>query len=172
MACPPLHPSLTVLRVIWLKIKPSGFLAWGESDIAVLVHVPRVGSWSFKETLVGQIAALRCLYLLPFILIGGCCYGWGELREETGAYNSNENSQPWTGIFMKPLLGVGFHKNNRVTALSLSSRHSMATGAKENLERQHQWNYTEVRLGGYLSKNYHCIARWFCRAASAGIADS
>ena len=74
MAFPPLHSSLPVLRVIWLKIK--WLFGMGRvCDAAVLAHVPSVGSWSLQETLAGLIAALGCLYILPSTPIGGYCYG-------------------------------------------------------------------------------------------------
>lgn len=84
MAFLPLHSSLLVLRLIWLKIKPSDFMAWGEFLWRCSVGTcPQHWQLVLQETLAGLTAALGCLYLLPSVPIGECCYGWGELRKET-----------------------------------------------------------------------------------------
>lgn len=74
---------------------------------------------------------------------------WLRRAEEgnCGAYSPNQNSQPQTGIFLKLLLGLGFHKNHRVTALNPFFPHCpVATGTEENLEGQFQWNYSWFML--------------------------
>lgn len=69
----PLQSSLPALVVIRLKIKLSGFLAWGQ--LPMLVHVPSTGSQSLQDTLSGLRAALNCFYPLPSTPTGGYCYG-------------------------------------------------------------------------------------------------
>lgn len=148
MAFPPLHSSLPVLRVICLKIK--WLFGPGES-----LWCCSVGTWPPRRWQLvlagdpGRADSSSRVFFSSTFYANRRVLLWLRRAEEgnCGAYSPNQNSQPQTGIFLKLLLGQGFHKNHRVTALNPSSpHHPAAIGIKENLGGQLQWNYSWFML--------------------------
>lgn len=141
-AFPPWHSCLIVLRVIWLKIKPSGFLAWEESVTPESWHMsPALAAVPAGDP--GRADSSSRVSLSSTFYPDRRMLLWLRRAEEgnCGAHSSYQNSQPWTGMFLKLLLGLVFH-TIRVTPLNPSSpSHPAATSTKGNLEEQFQWNY-------------------------------